>query len=169
MGVNGKAKGGIFEREIAKKLTLWASGQMDKLWYWRTPSSGGMGKNYYNVGGDIVALVPEAEPLTNLFSIEIKHHKDIDILDHWNKTSKIGAFWTQCCGDAQRSNKWPMLIMKKTRVLTVIGFGDNIELQVPHYINIMYDDKENLKLYYAEDFFSMVTFEDIIALNRENQ
>ena len=164
MAVNGKSKGSSFEREISKKLTAWASGQTEKLWYWRTPSSGAMGKNYYDIGGDIVSLVAEAEPLTKLFNIEIKHHKDVDLLDYWNKSSKINAFWTQCCGDATRAGRWPLLIMKVTHRNTFIGLGNSIELNIPNCINIMYQDKDNLKLYLFDDWLTTVTYRDIIDI-----
>ena len=164
MTVNGKSKGSSFEREISKKLTFWASGQKERLWYWRTPSSGAMGKNYYDIGGDIVSLVAEAEPLTKLFSIELKHHKDIDLLDYWNKTSKITSFWKQCCEDAKRSDKWPMLIMKKTRGPTLIGLGNNIKFTLPFYINIAYTDTDQLTLYLLDDFFTYIEFNDIVEL-----
>jgi hypothetical protein len=167
MAINGKSKGSGQERLVAKQLTLWASGQSKDLWFWRMPASGGMSKLYKDLSGDIVALVPEAEPFTKLFSVEIKCHKDVDILDYWNKSSKINSFWSQCCNDAKTANKWPLLIMKVTHRNTFIGFGNNIELNISNCINIIYNDKDNLKLYLLEDFLTNITYNDIIELYKE--
>lgn len=72
-------KGSPFEREIARRLSLWWSdGQADD-WFWRTAGSGGratnrakQGKATANGGGDICAQTKEAQNLLDLVTFEIK-------------------------------------------------------------------------------------------------
>jgi hypothetical protein len=72
-------KGSPFEREIARKLSLWWSdGQADD-WFWRTAGSGGRatnraksGKSTANGGGDICAQTKEAQNLLDRVTFELK-------------------------------------------------------------------------------------------------
>lgn len=72
-------KGSPFEREIARRLSLWWSdGQADD-WFWRTAGSGGratnrakQGKATANGGGDICAQTKEAQNLLDLVTFELK-------------------------------------------------------------------------------------------------
>jgi hypothetical protein len=117
----GKGKGSSQERAIARKLTMWASGQEKDLWYWRSPSSGATFTANLDskvMAGDIIALKPEASPLTNLFSIEIKcGYPNTDMFQFFKSKCKfnIEQFWKQCCNDAFKADKYPMLFYKKDR------------------------------------------------------
>ena len=72
-------KGSPFERETARRLSLWWSdGQADD-WFWRTAGSGGratnrakQGKATANGGGDICAQTKEAQNLLDLVTFELK-------------------------------------------------------------------------------------------------
>lgn len=72
-------KGSPFEREVARKLSLWWSdGQADD-WFWRTAGSGGRATNRAkkdkataNGGGDICAQTKEAQNLLDLVTFELK-------------------------------------------------------------------------------------------------
>ena len=72
-------KGGDFEREICKRLSMWwTGGQRDDV-FWRSSQSGGRatqraksGKATYGSYGDIAAVDPIGEPLLKLFTIELK-------------------------------------------------------------------------------------------------
>ena len=73
------AKGGHFERDVCKRLSLWWSyGERDDL-LWRTAGSGARAtvrsrKNQQtaNHHGDICATDPDAQPLVGAFCFEIK-------------------------------------------------------------------------------------------------
>jgi hypothetical protein len=72
-------KGSPFEREIARKLSLWLSSGVAEDWFWRTAASGGratnrakQGKNTANGCGDICGQTKEAQDLLNDFVIEAK-------------------------------------------------------------------------------------------------
>lgn len=73
------AKGSSFEREMARKLSLWWSDGKADDWFWRTGGSGGRatsraksGKQTANGTGDICAQNGEAQRFLNLASIECK-------------------------------------------------------------------------------------------------
>jgi hypothetical protein len=127
---NGKKTGSQFERDIARFLTVWLTGKDKPYCFWRTPASGGLATiDELNAGlsGDIRALVPEAEILTSVFSIELKtgypktsfwqHFKDI-------KNFPIEQFWEQCVRDATKANKRPMLIYRKKGNQPIVGVSD---------------------------------------------
>jgi len=73
------AKGGGFEREMCKKLSLWwTSGKSDDI-FWRTSGSGARAttraksnKATFGQSGDVGATHPDGLPLINLFVIELK-------------------------------------------------------------------------------------------------
>lgn len=124
---NGKAKGGSFERDIARTLTKWCSGQDKELWFWRSPSSGGLAtiSEQLNMTGDIISVRPEGHFLTNKFSIEIKTgYEDTCFFSHLKniKNFNIEMFWKQCCSDAEKSYKEPVLIYRKKGINPIIGF-----------------------------------------------
>jgi hypothetical protein len=79
MAKNTKAKGGAYEREICKQLSLWWSHGKDDDIFWRTASSGGRatqrskkGKTTFGNHGDIQASNPIGQPLIDRIAIEIK-------------------------------------------------------------------------------------------------
>lgn len=73
------AKGGAYEREICKKLSLWwTGGQRDDV-FWRSASSGGRatvrakrGASTYGQYGDIQAVDPIGVPLMRAVTLELK-------------------------------------------------------------------------------------------------
>lgn len=72
-------KGSSFEREFAKKLSLWWTNGEDDFIFWRTSQSGGRATTRAKSGrkanlhcGDIGAVDPRGEPLLKWFSFELK-------------------------------------------------------------------------------------------------
>jgi len=73
------SKGGQFEREICKTLSLWWTGDDRDDVFWRTSQSGGRattrskeGRETFGQYGDIQATDPIGQPLINFFCIELK-------------------------------------------------------------------------------------------------
>lgn len=83
------AKGGNFEREIAKLLSKWWTAGEDDSIFWRTSNSGGRmtvrarkGLSTSSHCGDLCAINPIGEPLIKAFAIEIKRgYKGASIAD----------------------------------------------------------------------------------------
>lgn len=111
---NGKHKGGAFEREVCKLLSLWwTNDERDDVFY-RSASSGGRatarsrrGKNTANSHGDIMAVDPIGQPLIDLICFEIKRgynrctiHDLIDRPDHAAKQE-----WEKWIEQAEESCK----------------------------------------------------------------
>jgi len=122
--VNGKQKGGQYERDKARQLSKWITKDSRDNLLWRTASSGGMATVRYDNGekvnlnnfGDIGYNDIDGQPFIEQVSIECKKYKDFELLDvlKENKTkSEIETFWKETCKDAIRSERYPMLLMKK--------------------------------------------------------
>lgn len=124
---NKAAKGGIFEREVARQLSLWWSdGQADD-WFWRTAGSGGRatnraksGKSTANSAGDIGAECPEAQKLLNVTTCEIKRGysgTDVqELLDHKGK-SQFRDFCKQAATSASLAGTpyWWLIVRRDRR------------------------------------------------------
>ena len=126
------AKGGDFERGIAKILSLWWSkGKREDIFY-RSQASGGRftsrkkaGKDTALQGGDITASDPIGEPLIKEWSIEIKtgygkktesgiNRWDIlDFLDSRQDKPVLQKMWEQCCRDSNLTGRLPILIFRR--------------------------------------------------------
>ena len=119
---NGKGKGSSWERDIARFLSKWMSGQDKELYFWRSPGSGAVATiNLGNkaISGDLIPLKPEAAKFADVFSIECKNgYPGADpfkcIMS--TKGDDLRDFWVQACRDADRAEKLPMLIFKKKGV-----------------------------------------------------
>lgn len=126
----GKRKGSAFEREICRVISLfWSAGAYKDL-CWRSASSGVRGtstkthsrskvKGFY---GDLVATSPLIEPLFQVFSIECKFYKKIDVTEILRgiKNNKLLEFWIQAKRDAQHSGRTPVLITKQNFLGTLL-------------------------------------------------
>ena len=135
---SGKRKGSQYERIIAKFLSKWISNS-DELVFWRSPSSGALStiSNVKEVSGDLVAIKPEGEWFTNIFSIEIKtgypkfdFHKFI-----LNDKTLIEDFWKQCTDDAYKYDKYGLLIFQKKGYKPIIGICDELKEKIIKHIN----------------------------------
>ena len=169
------AKGGDFEREIAKFLTKWASGKTKPYWYWRLLGSGSvatLSEENKELSGDLHALRPEACFLTDRFSIECKTgYPDTRFHQHFKgiKTFKIEEFWEQTVRDAERSVKFPMLIYRRKGMKPIIGIDLilynrlGFKLQNIRYI-MLGNFRDNIPPVYFYDmnkFFERITPDDI--------
>lgn len=172
------SKGGDFEREIAKMLSVWLIGKEKPYQYWRMPGSGALATIHEeNIGlsGDIRALTSQASFLTDIFSIECKtgypktsfwqHFKDI-------KNFNVKSFWRQCVEDANKADKQPMLIYRKKGGKPVIGIPNTVDTFFKNQLNlnsvtIRFKESDmlpELVLYNIKDFFNIVEPDDIRRL-----
>tara|TARA_A100001515_G_scaffold2396_2_gene2424 strand:+ start:1440 stop:1973 length:534 start_codon:yes stop_codon:yes gene_type:complete len=157
--VNSKAKGGAFERQIAKMLNE----QFDTKEFSRTPGSGAFATTHQlpehiTVAGDLIT------PLNFKFCIECKKgYNDQTIYSLLDYNSKIWQFIEQCERDAKKMNKVPMIIYKQDRKdILVITYKDMFTTMIPS-ITIFKDDVERL----TNINYSIYKLKDIIADYRE--
>ena len=134
------AKGGAFELELAKKLSLWfTEGKRDDL-VCRTDTSGGRAtvrvKNKKETNkylhGDLKHSDDECRPLFDIWSIEAKtgyasKHKLkdgtkkvtnwdlLDLLDSKAKEPLFVQFWNQCILSAELTSREPILIFRRNQ------------------------------------------------------
>ena len=170
----GKGKGSAWERDISKTLTKWLTGTEKPYVFWRAPSSGAMAtisEENKEISGDIIALRPEGAFLTDKFSIECKvgyptsnFHKHLKGV----KNDEIRSFWSQCCGDADRADKLPMLIYKKKQYNALIGvsvINDKLK-EIPSIIMTWgeYDDLPICHFFDLEEFLNTITPDDVREL-----
>lgn len=134
-------KGGYFEREIARILSLWwTDGDRDDIFY-RSHSSGARftqrkksGKDTALQGGDITASDPIGEPLIKAWSIEVKtgygtptksgiNRWDVlDFIDSQQKKPVLEKMWNQSDRDAKLTSREPVLIFRRNGRIPCIMF-----------------------------------------------
>jgi len=146
------AKGGNFEREISKKVSLWItnSKMIDAVWH--TSGSGGRATNRKRSKDNVLPkkydygdLGPDhliAYPFFDCFSCElktgyakVKKTKDkivktmwsiMDMLDSAQKITAFEEFWDQCANDAKESKREPILIVRRLQRQACIALCDDI-------------------------------------------
>jgi hypothetical protein len=117
----GKIKGGAFEREVCEKLSLWVSAGKYHDLFWRSAMSGGRatvgrraGKSVSRQAGDISAVAPEGHALTNLFFIECKSYKELNVRGFvLDNKGTLANFWQETVEQARQHGRAPVLIGKE--------------------------------------------------------
>jgi|SRR5262252_1389135 len=124
---SGKQKGGRFERDTCRALSLWVSdGKRDDI-FWRSSMSGGRatiglktGRRRGAQAGDIGAIDGLAELLLRLFYIECKFHRDLNIGQGIIKNNGLlYGFWTTAVRDARNYNRHAMLVARQNNTPTL--------------------------------------------------
>ena len=114
----GKSKGSAFERTICRSLTQWISGEEKPELFWRTAGSGAAATVDMRKGkkasmhGDIMSIDPLSAWLTDVFYIECKSYKKLDILSLFVKKGTLYQFWQKLDEESKKAEKIPMLIFK---------------------------------------------------------
>jgi hypothetical protein len=152
--INSKQKGSAFEREIIKKLSLWVSeGKSDDL-FWRSAMSGGRatvrskkGQETASGHGDITAVRPEGNKLTDRYVIECKHYKSIGLDKYVYGQGPLVEIWEKL---RKGHDKKPMLIFKENRKPIMVGL--NFPINWICGLVIYWSD---LSIYYFDDLLSL--------------
>lgn len=164
MGSLGKQKGAQFERDVCKDLSLWISKGKRKDLFWRSAMSGGRatlakkkGEKLKNQAGDITAIDPKGNILTNIFMVECKFYKSLNIeaLIIKNK-GKLIQFWDKAVLEANAYKKLPLLICKQNRLPALLcvnkkGMDFFIKRKNTN-INHIYLFKNKLHIFIFEEF-----------------
>lgn len=129
----GVLKGGAFEREICKDLSKWISyGERDDI-FWRSAMSGGRATIGFKKGikrntqvGDITAIDPLGNKLTDLYVAECKFYRNIHLhsmLFGVPKNNSIYEFWITLNNQAKKVDKYPFLIIKQNGMPKLLGLA----------------------------------------------
>lgn len=169
----GKRKGGAFERDICRIISLAWSGGVYKDLCWRSAGSGShatVSKSKVKAHhGDICAMSPIIEPLFKIFNIECKFYKKIDITDvlRGNKGSKLMQFWRQTLRSAKLSHRMPVLIARRNNFPTmlVLKLHDALKFagamkSKPRFMSL----GSKLAIFNLDDFIDNVNMEKFISV-----
>lgn len=116
-GKRAKTKGTNYERDFAKRLSLWWTyGQLQDA-FWRTSLSGGKATitNSTVQVGDICAIRPIAIPLENCVVFELKRGYTKTLILDWlllGSTSLVGQWWEKGIQQSIDTNRKFILIVK---------------------------------------------------------
>jgi len=164
-----KAKGSGWEREVSKILTKWLTGSIRPYAFYRQPASGGIATIFEECGdmsGDIRAMLPVAIPIMAKLSIECKFgYPNVNFHQHLKDTKgfKVKEFWDQCIGDAQKANKYPILIFKKHGHNAIIGVDEKLNTLLPYGIKLNKSITISFENLTSITFYDMIRFLDIVT------
>jgi len=169
------AKGGNFEREVSKALSLWWTGGKREDVFYRSQASGGRftmrrksGKDTSGQGGDITASDSIGEPLIKQWSIECKtgygkktdkgisRWDVLDLLDSAQKETVIEKMWAQCRRDASLTKREPILIFRRN------GRKACVMLNLYYYGILAYGNKfirKQIRIIFAEEETIVLPFD----------
>jgi len=185
------SKGGGFEREMCRYLSLWWTGgeRDDVFWRNRTRATSKSPDARHQLG-DIVAVDPVGAPLVSVYNIELKtgysktkkgkRVKNIpwDVLDIIDgkgglESKVLIQFWKQASTDADISGRRPMLIFKRDYHNPVVcmyksGWNEIVDYCGPPLISTIETNTsllfEKLILAGIDDFFNWITPEFVTVL-----
>ena len=161
----GRKRGFFWEREFAKKLSLWWTNGKDKYVFRRSHGSGSAYQDREGLsgaGGDIVSDKEIGFPFTNIFHIECKESQrtDIILLSLFLKdTLTIGSWnWMKLRLEAKKFNRTPFLVLKPFRKKEQFIFVNKsaIEKELEKYevkYNLAWEGKELLAVIRLQEFF----------------
>lgn len=136
-------KGAAFEREICKKLSLWASkGERDDI-FWRTAGSGARatqrrkhGKQTLGQEGDVCATDPLGKTLCDKFVISLKtgycrkgYYDVLDLVDSRKKKNLLLEWWHEIADVAEQIKKEPLLIVRREQRKPLLVTKQKLPLQ----------------------------------------
>ena len=123
------SKGGEFERLVCRMFTKWLTGNERPEVLWRSATSGAKATQdakagrQSKMGGDLVAIAPEGQPLIDVFSIECKDRKSYGKIEgFFQEQGEIWEWWGQCVNDADISNREPLMVFKGYRTPIYIAY-----------------------------------------------
>ena len=192
------AKGASWERQISNVLSHWWTGDPDAGVFWRTANSGGRatvrtrkGRKTPNHFGDLCATDPVAQPLLDLFVVEIKRGYNRatvhDLLDRSPKSAApVHAEWINKVNEPAKAAgvRYWRLIHKRDRREPLILLPDHFVCELEDHVEICLEDLELsdnrvLRFYCPDvfhsyvwvfalaDFLTAVKAKDIVALHEK--
>jgi hypothetical protein len=153
----GHNKGGKFERDVSRMLSLWWSGGKNDDVFWRTAGSGGRatmrgrrGKSTAQVG-DIAAVDPSGEPFIAKVVLELKRGYGkfdlLDLIDSRGKKPKLVEFLVQLKEEmvlSRRPYGWlvfqrdfhkPVVVTNQHFFVRMVDYNRLATKQIPFFIS----------------------------------
>lgn len=164
--MNSKAKGSEFERKISKQLSKWlTNGERDDT-IWRSRSSGAYATNRMKKGikskgnaGDLTSTSEESKRFLELFTIECKNYKKLDLYNLIEKKGQIIDWWDKLKKEtAEQDGKFSLLIFKESRKPIMC-------LSQQYFFESLYNfdyPESSLRLDYNNQDLILLPLEDII-------
>lgn len=177
---SGKRKGGAWERQTCKQLSLWLSGRKSETLFWRSAMSGGRATVMNKAGrvnqsqqGDISAVEPAGAPLIDAFVIECKSYQKLAIDRAVLQSSGLlKNFWRKLQKQAARCHKLPMLVAKQNQLEVILCLDDvgRRLLLEPGYNSLLRMKNPNLDLYiyFFKTLLNTGPLEVLKALRKHN-
>lgn len=137
----GKRKGGNYERQIARKLSLWITQDKNENGLWRSSSSGAtatINKKKGNINpyqcGDLCAVSADCYGFAEKIYVEIKSYKKLSIANFiFNRSSILKKFWDVAKKESKEYNKEPIIIAKENNFPELIIFQPTFfKLVIPY-------------------------------------
>lgn len=170
-----KGKGSSFERQTAKKLSLWWSkGERDDI-FWRSQSSGAratqrkkQGKETANQDGDLTATDVDGFPLIDLLSIELKRgYPDFTIEGLINKPnmkkSVFEKFVHQCQQEIANSDRMWWLVVKQDRREEILIFPRSFYEFLRSKREMSWKVSDFLELNYKNEKYVVIRFNEFLS------
>ncbi len=121
----GKVKGGQFERDVCRILSLWITRGKRNDVFWRSAGSGSSatvaskkGKRGHSQLGDIVSVREEGNWFSDKFIVECKFYRDLQLGRLFTAKGANGFLyktWVQLFKTALKHERIPLLIVKQNR------------------------------------------------------
>lgn len=119
-------KGGRYEREIAKQLSLWLTNDDSNSELIRSVSSGGWKFRKNRQVGDLAPNGPKGDEFRSLFGIECKNREDFSWKHYWtSEDPQLFKWWRQVAEECEDAELIPMLIYRKNYVPDLIGLEED--------------------------------------------
>lgn len=178
---NSKGIGNNFEREWSKLISIWMTENEDELIIWRNISSGSIGTIRANkgqsksgLGGDFICINPEYQDFVNLFYMDSKCYKEVNLLFTNKKNQKSNDIFNQWIKTVDQcpSNAIPMMPCKirDRKTPNFILFPDSIKFCFgSNYIKYYFEDdrlkRYNFILVLQDEFFKRNRWKEFVDLN----
>jgi hypothetical protein len=134
-------------------------------------------KQQENLSGDIICVKPEYAVLTNRYSIECKtgyEKSSFNSIMKGNKDDFIN-FCKQCCDDASKANKLPLIIFKKKlhNILVAVKETDDINsfMEDIKCLTVRFDPVillPSFKVYDMDEFFSKIEYDNLMECSYDD-
>lgn len=114
MTKNPSRKGGRFEREVAKGLSMWVTRGEDDAQLIRSVQSGGWSRRGARQTGDLAANGPHGDRFREAFGIECKNRQDFQWRHLWSSESPaLEQWWRKHVGECADADVVPMLVYQR--------------------------------------------------------